>query len=240
MEFGIIDYLLAAIIIAIIPVWGALKFGRLRAAVAEGAGGARVRTYRKTILVEWILVAAVFAVWLGSGRGLETLGLGVRAAPGFWITGALAIGGVVLLLVQASSVVRNREKLEEVRRQLGSLRDLAPHDDNEGRWWVALSVTAGFCEELIYRGFLLAVFAATIGTWPAVVLSSLAFAFAHAYQGPRSAVKTGLVGLVAGVLFVVSGSLWVPIVLHAVVDLTSGHMARHASTLESEAEPAAV
>jgi membrane protease YdiL (CAAX protease family) len=63
-----------------------------------------------------------------------------------------------------------------------------------------------------------------VGTWPAVAITSVIFGLGHAYQGFSGIVKTGLVGLVLALLTVFSGSLFIAIVLHAVVDLTSGRL----------------
>ena len=72
-------------------------------------------------------------------------------------------------------------------------------------------------------------FASTIAIenmWPAALLSSLAFGLAHAYQGPKGVLKTGLFGLAAAGLYLLIGSIWLLIVLHAVVDLVSGTIGR--------------
>ena len=87
-----------------------------------------------------------------------------------------------------------------------------------------VSVTAGVCEEILYRGLLLAVLSPVVGTWPAVLLSSLIFGLGHAYQGASGIIKTTVIGLVMALLAVFSGSLFVPMLLHAVIDLTSGRM----------------
>ena len=58
-------------------------------------------------------------------------------------------------------------------------------------------MTAGVCEELVYRGFMIAYFSAALGVsfWVAAVLSSVAFGIAHFYQGPAGILRTGLVGM---------------------------------------------
>ena len=63
-----------------------------------------------------------------------------------------------------------------------------------------------------------------IGLWPAVVVSSIIFGLGHAYQGKVGILKTGAVGLVMALLVVFSGSLWIAILVHAVVDITSGRI----------------
>jgi len=102
---------------------------------------------------------------------------------------------------------------------------LIPHSAKEGQLFNALSVTAGICEELLYRGFLIAYFGAFV---EAVVLSSIAFGFGHMYQGKIGIVKTGGIGLALAGLYVLTGSLWAPMVLHVLVDVNSGFVARKA------------
>ena len=87
-------------------------------------------------------------------------------------------------------------------------------------------VTASFGEEVIYRGFLIAVLAVWVGTWPAMLIASAIFGLAHFYQGPGGAAKCGFAGLITGWLFLLTGSLWAPMLLHAVMDLTSGRVGR--------------
>jgi membrane protease YdiL (CAAX protease family) len=87
-------------------------------------------------------------------------------------------------------------------------------------------VTAGLCEELLYRGFLMAYIGALWGFWPAVILSSLVFGLGHAYQGTSGIATTGTIGLILAGLFVLTGSLWVPMLLHAATDLFAGSLGR--------------
>jgi membrane protease YdiL (CAAX protease family) len=87
-----------------------------------------------------------------------------------------------------------------------------------------VSVTAGVCEEILYRGILMGVLTPVVGLWPAVGLSSVIFGLGHAYQGFPGIVKTTLVGFVLALLTVFSGSLLAAMILHAVIDLTSGRM----------------
>ena len=113
-----------------------------------------------------------------------------------------------------------------MRAEFRSLRAMLPDNDRETRWFNGLSVTAGICEEIIYRGFLIAYFTAFTGLIPALLLSSFVFGLAHAYQGWRGIVKVSVVGLAMGGVYLLTGSLWAPIVLHAVLDVTSGIIGR--------------
>ena len=58
--------------------------------------------------------------------------------------------------------------------------------------------------------------------WVAVIVSSVAFGLGHSYQGANGATRAGLVGLVFAVFYVVTGSIWLPIIAHALLDILQG------------------
>jgi membrane protease YdiL (CAAX protease family) len=89
--------------------------------------------------------------------------------------------------------------------------------------FVAVALTAGVCEEILYRGFLIYALGRVLPSpWVALVPAALIFGIAHAYQGPRGVAGTGLLGVFLGLLYLLSGSLWPGIGLHASVDLVNG------------------
>jgi membrane protease YdiL (CAAX protease family) len=222
------DTILIAIAVIVFPVWSVIEHRRLPAKIAAGDTDVRLKLYRTTMISEWFLALAVLVTWLYSARSISALGLDFDTGTGFWIGAALTLVASVLILAQTRQVVRSEKQLTKVRDEFGSLADMVPRDDREARWWSGLSLTAGICEEIVYRGFLIAVLATAFDLWLAVILAAVAFGVAHAYQGPKGILKTGVVGLIAGGLFVLTGSLWLPMLLHALVDVTSGHMGRRA------------
>ena len=115
------------------------------------------------------------------------------------------------------------ERRERARAGLsGPVVALLPHNRAEWRGFLALSLTAGVCEELLVRGFLIWFIASWTGPWIALVLSSVLFGLAHGYQGPGGIVKTGVVGLVMGAVYLGTHSLLPGMVLHALLDAGSG------------------
>ena len=238
MEFDIIDYVLTAILVVVFPIWGVLDYRRFQRKAAEGAPNVRVNQYRQILAFEWIAAGIILAAWLAKGRGLASLGLGLQVGTWFWLGVGLTLAALGILLGQAVLVTRSPEKLGELRDQFADLEPLLPHDRQEVSWWRALSVTAGICEEVIYRGFLIAVLAAAMSTWAAVLLAAFIFGLGHAYQGPKGILKTGLVGLVLGWFFVLTGSLWAPMLVHVVMDLAAGYVGRRAILLPTGGSPA--
>ncbi len=219
--FALITLLLLTVVTPLLGVW---DFRRLIRWVAEGRADARVKTYNWILIMEWGLTLGLLGWWLLAGRNLATIGLLPAAGGWQWLAIGLGVAAVVFQIQQMMSVLRSPEQLAKVRDQMGDLSGLAPRSSAEDRLFGLVSVTAGVCEEILYRGLLLAVLSPVVGTWPAVLLSSLIFGLGHAYQGASGIIKTTVIGLVMALLAVFSGSLFVPMLLHAVIDLTSGRM----------------
>jgi membrane protease YdiL (CAAX protease family) len=212
------------ILLVVIPLLGLWDFRRLMRWNRENRSDARIRTYHWLLVMEWGLTAGLLTWWILSGRDWESLKV-VSAFSGWrWLALGLGAAGAGFMIWQMISVMKNPEDLAKMRAEMGDLRALAPVTRREGRAFALVSVTAGVCEEILYRGILMAVLTQAVGLWPAVVLSSVIFGMGHAYQGFPGIVKTTLVGLVMALLTVFSGSLLVAMVLHTVVDLTSGRM----------------
>lgn len=111
--------------------------------------------------------------------------------------------------------------------------DLSSYEEAMTPWrllgWIVISWTiAAFGEEIIWRGFFMKQIARLFGeqkrsSWViGLVLSSIGFGLAHFHQGLGGILGTGFVGLVYGILFLVSGrNLWGPIIAHGLTGTTS-------------------
>ena len=219
----IADHFITFVLVLILPIYSFWSWRRFQRAIAEGRESARLRAYAETIAMEWGLAVVVLVGFLAAGRGAADLGLAVPLTGVFGITSLLVVIASLLLLGQ----IRTTRGLDEaagasLRQQMASVESLIPHTDGELSVFLAVSVTAGFCEELLYRGFLIGYFAPMTGPAVAVAISAVVFGLAHAYQGGTGIVKTGMVGAVMGVIFIVSGSIWPAIILHVILDVQGG------------------
>lgn len=89
--------------------------------------------------------------------------------------------------------------------------------------WIAVSMTAGICEEMAFRGFLQRQFHALTGNLAvAVVAQGVVFGLFHAYQGWRNVVVISVLGILYGALAAWRGNLRVNIVAHAWSDIWEG------------------
>jgi membrane protease YdiL (CAAX protease family) len=100
---------------------------------------------------------------------------------------------------------------------------LAPGTLPEMIVWVILAVTAGFCEEYIFRGYLQKQFHAITGSdAAAVAMQAVCFGIAHSYQGVKSMVTITEYGTLFGMLAVYRKSLRPGMIQHAMQDSFSG------------------
>ncbi len=228
MNLSAIDHIFALILTVALPLLSYWDFRRLLARIGAGVEDARLRAYLTTIAKEWTLTAAVVTAWMALGRSLAELGLRIDTGAAELTGWGLALGACVLLAMQTLRALGSSEALSKVREQLGPLKEILPRDERELRAFSALSVTAGICEELLYRGYFIAYLNAIFGIWPAVFLSSAAFGLGHSYQGLKGVIKTGGIGLAMAGLYVLAGSLLAPVLLHAAIDLNSGYLGRRA------------
>ena len=196
---------------------------RLRTMMASGAPGARIRAYRVIMTVEWVLAGYVAARWVWLGRPWPWLAMNLPSGWRLLVSCVFVAAVLWLLVAQTRSIAKlSEEKRLALRPRLGALEVLVPRLRGEYQWFVALSVTAGVCEELLYRGFLVWAIQPWTGLWAAAAISVALFGVAHAYQGAKGIVRTATLGAVFGALALLTGSLAAGIVGHALIDVLGG------------------
>jgi uncharacterized protein len=113
-------------------------------------------------------------------------------------------------------------------RQLGgngarTFASLLPQSPLEILIWIAVSITAGVCEELAFRGFLQRQFHALTGNISLAVLAQgLVFGLFHAYQGWRNVIVISVLGVMFGMLAAWRGNLRANIIVHSWADIWGG------------------
>jgi membrane protease YdiL (CAAX protease family) len=208
------DALFLAALIELLPVFAFIQLDLVRDLAVE-----RVQAYVTSAVT--ILLLGALSLVLGSGLvGME--GMGLRIEPGrvnyaiFWGAGTFTLGTATLWFFL---VLRKKGGWSESRL----VCELMPVTRREKGLYAGLSFCAGFGEELAYRGYAIpAAIVAGASVPVALVLTSMAFAVLHSYQGALGVVRTGVVGVIMGMVFLHTGSVWPPIVAHVLIDLTVG------------------
>lgn len=222
----LLDWLLFVLVVAGLAARAWYGMRRLRSLDPAALVRERPRLWLRAIASQWLLVAALVALWIARGRPFASLGLG---APSPWGLGGVLLGLAVIavmVVAQRRQVAARPELAERIRERLGPVRALMPQDRREYPGFVSLAITAGVCEELLFRGFVTWVLSCVLPAfWMAVLVQALLFGLAHAYQGGRGVITTGAVGLfMAGIVWV-TGSLWAAMLVHALMDINAGDLA---------------
>jgi membrane protease YdiL (CAAX protease family) len=134
------------------------------------------------------------------------------------LLGGLVSGMAISVVVVTLLTVRRGAQTQSV--QLGDINALLPRNGPETLWTLLLSVNAGISEELFFRLLLPLLFALAFGHVAiGFALAVVAFGLAHLYQGWVGVLATAFVGAVFTTLYLWSGSLALPMLLHVALDV---------------------
>jgi uncharacterized protein len=104
-----------------------------------------------------------------------------------------------------------------------TVESLLPTSPVEITLWILLCITAGFCEEIAFRGYLQKQFHALTGSIAiAVLLQAVVFGITHGYQGWKNVVVITALGILYGMLAAWRRNIRVNIISHAWSDAWEG------------------
>jgi len=132
-----------------------------------------------------------------------------------------------LLVVYMSDLLftfLNRNKAAE---ELDDLSSIIPTNWSEYRYFISIAFSAGICEEIIFRGFMISyimAFLPSISWAPAaaIIIPAISFSISHMYQGWKAVAKIGIIACLFGIIFYKTGSLVPVMIIHTIIDLISG------------------
>lgn len=232
-----VDHVLFALLLVSPLIEWRWSWPRYLARLAAGDRGARLRHYRTLLVAEWLPTIALAAFWVWRARSWAALRIAGGTPLRLGVALLCIVAFIVLQITQRRYVLAAPERVERIRKMLVFGEALLPHTQPEIRLFRAVSVTAGVCEEMFYRGFLTWYLCAWMPLVPAVLLCALLFGFGHIYLGPAQVPKTALIGLILSGVVIASGSLWPAMLLHAAIDWNSGELGYR--ILSQPARPAA-
>ena len=216
---------------------------RLRGAVISQRE--RVRRYQVSILWNVLSVSAVLIIAALSPMTLFDLGVRPSRLPeagmeqvlgigSLLIAGALALLFLYQMFAFLFSAPFRREQAAGLKRRRESggwydrvVDNLIPRTRIEKGWFAFSAIVAGIAEEIVFRGFALHLLTTVFPLFPPYMLAVAAgilFGLAHSYQGVRGAVKTALIGVLFGLLYLGTDSLLLCVLLHTLFDLSSAFL----------------
>ncbi len=183
---------------------------------------------RESFLVNGGLAAAVLlASWSFIGPAsrsaldwtpLRWLHQALSGGVGLAVGIAVAVVVAVLLVVPVFVLRRRVTELPAV----GDITALLPRTRGELKFGAGLSINAGVVEELLFRLGMPALLFGITGNGPvAFLVASILFGLLHVYQKVWGVIGATILGIVFSLVYLLTGSIWVVIVVHALVDLRS-------------------
>jgi uncharacterized protein len=209
----------AALVFVIVAVaaTGTLFFSYKNASpVAPPTSASRFAAYLPAIAVNAALV--IYVCRIGRGRSFlaELIGNGwtnlARASVD------LALACAAWLTIELADITVGRL----FGSPSGTMRGLLPTTLAERLGWSMLALSAGFGEEVVYRGYLQTQLGARTRPLLGILLQSMLFGLAHSDQGGWAALRVGIYGSGLGLLARFRRSLVPGILCHVCVDLASG------------------
>jgi len=179
-----------------------------------------VPLYLSLIAMEWGLF---FFVWKG---GLRRSGTTLRELIGGRWRGPKDVAvdaGLALGLWTVWTIAEKGWDHWFGPAHAASIQTFLPRRGLEILLWVGVSVSAGICEELVFRGYFQKQFEVfTRSIWIALLLQAALFGISHGYQGVEACVKISIFGALYGLLAIWRGSLRPGMIAHSGSDILSG------------------
>ena len=191
--------------------------------VSSAHGGAPV--YLLTITIEWLWAGLIWWGLRRRGLRISDLVAGSWSRPMDFLRD-LGIG-IAFVLIFGGAVLQGLAYLLKAAPPT-AMKAMMPRTRWELMVWVLMSLTAGFCEELIFRGYLQRQFAAFAHSVAGgIVLQGIAFGLGHGYQGWRLRTIIAVYGIAFGCLAQWRRSLRPGMLAHALQDTVGGFLARY-------------
>lgn len=176
------------------------------------------RMYVKTIVPQWAIVGILFIFWLVTNRSWGALfnvndpilHSQMDQMRGFGEGVVLAIGVYILLFLFSKKI---RVKISGfIEKQLQGILFMLPSTLHERFLFVLVAVTAGICEEVIFRGVMLYELEHLpfkLSAVVMIVIAGILFGIVHLYQGLRGVIGAAYMGGIFFYIYLITGNLWI-------------------------------
>ena len=217
-----LDFWVIFLFLGIVVPWrGAVRLKKLLA-LASVSTKEKLVLYGSTIAGQWAITGVV--AWRALARGLSPGALGLAKCGGAsTMLASLGLAAIIGTLhwLNLRRAGKSSGKAPELMRLLA--RRILPIKTVELLPYCALAVTAGVCEEFLYRGFAMGALS-SVG-FPAsavVLLTAVLFGLAHVYQGRTGILGTFVMGILFGGVRLAYDTLVPVVMMHIAVDLVAG------------------
>lgn len=227
IELGFFDHLLLFILGILLPLFAVFQ-SQPEMKTMKFDTEMKKQLYYGNSIFQWICTLFIIVTWWSYGRSFSDLGF----QWGQW--DRLAIGllslFLILYIIDVWWEIRSVEKMAETKEKWLKDMPILPVNRLEFKHFIVVALTAGICEEIIFRGFFINYFLAInendlFGQWLSVINSAFLFAFGHMYQGGKAVAKIMVMAVIFGWIYILTKSLLLLILIHFIVDIIGGYSA---------------
>ena len=222
-------YTIAALIVGVIfPAYAILNGKKARQMLIEQPR-TKILVFRQTGLILIVLTIIVIIPFVLNEKSLDHIWLEFLHKP-LWVIGLFAISFLALYLFK--SLRLSEKAAKKFQKANKDVSFLMPTTKPELSITIALSFIAGICEEIIYRGFLFWHLSEYVPIVVAMLFANLPFALGHlTTTGKKNTFGAFVLAFIFSGAWFLTKSLWLPILLHIIVDLYSMIFAYKANKL---------
>lgn len=189
----------------------------------------RLAYYKQIIFIFWMLTCLVI------GNTFIDQSMSLNFYPAFNTIG-IVLAVLILLFIGlqiVSSKVPTMEKAESVIEKTKDIYHYLPKSKWEYIWFNVLSLSAGICEEIIFRLFMFSYLLINTNLTAAFILTNLIFALTHMDTSKRNSLNSFILGLLFTAIYYFTDNIWLPIILHSSIDLSLGYFSYQAQNLKN-------
>lgn len=177
----------------------------------------RLSDYKHTLLLFWMQAFFILSNYI----------LFKSPALNFYPTFTLINLVFIILILGFALVQHSLTKVKEhyvfkLKERLNDIYHYLPKTHKELQWFIFLSISAGVCEEIIFRVFLFEFLKSYSSMIFAFITVNLIFAITHFGSGIKNLISSFILGLLFQTIFYLTENIWIAVLLHTVIDINVG------------------
>lgn len=207
---------LAILVGVLYPTYILLTYRGINARIKEQSHY-RLLDYKQTIFIFWILTILILVNF--SALQQPKINFYPKVS---WTNVVVTIVVLVFTAWQYKTIKHSDFNHLAIKEKIKHIYHYLPKDTNELRWFILLSISAGICEEIMFRLFLFEFVNENMGVIGAFAISNLIFAITHIGSGKLNIATSFVLGLLFSVIYYFAENIWIAILLHISIDLNVG------------------